>query len=415
MMSGFSTFDIKTYLAYVFIVSIIVCNQYLLNNVFNQEIFLFLIVSALYRVLTVSSYFFYLNALLLLHLIFFIPYFIFEISIATRFSSIASFTENIYAFLIFSASVIVFATDKSVNCHKVDKFKIKSDFLSLFFSILVLISALVTLRNGTLFLHDYRDLTEVRLGILEFTTIPILFSIIVSKSKITKKVAYFSWILYMFSTLITGLRLRFVSSFLIVLYLSTKEGVTFKLKLSLSTIVLILLFIGAIRNGSLGNNFIEIMINSFSNDGAIISTFGGAFTTGSFFIEYVNSINASITDRVLYFFGDLFRALFSSEFIPESMLLKDMTSQNYDIPGGGTIYSFFYIYFSDFIIIFFPFMFFLISSLISKNPSLSLIFSSVFVAYTARFMLYGWFELFRMLLAVLIVYGILVILKNKQV
>jgi hypothetical protein len=294
----------------------------------------------------------------------------------------------------------------------------KSDLIPCLSAVVLLVFSALMLQSGTLLSSGYRDVTAERHGFIEFASLVTLIGFCAARSKIARNILLGCAFVYLATTFLVGLRLRFISVgtvvFCCLVGIKIKQG--WKIGGLLGGVALFAL--GAVRNsGFTGANLWQALsLENQFNRGALVSTPGGAFQTSKFHAYHVEYI--ALQDHIngaSFLIGDILSIFITRGGLPNAIEIKSQTSSYLNIPGGGLLPGYFYAYTGvlGVIILSIIFMMIFIRILKRRGPQ-SFPYQVILAAYAPRLLLYDWTIAFKMMFYFFILKSILLFISRSS-
>jgi len=282
-----------------------------------------------------SSYFLYLS-----------PYFLFEVPFATRtsYQDYEVSAINMQCFAMFTMCFFIVLERGSGQFLKIkDRFVKRDNSLIFFFNVFVVLFLAVLMVNsaGTAYSADYREVTAVRYAFIDYAVVFLFLAFVFSgrgKNSIILGVAAF----YLLICLLYGYRLRMIQMMLLVFFLFYEER--FKpIVLALSSLLVFwgMKLVGGLR-GLDKNTSWEALLGVKGD--VVVSNQGGVFLNANMYIGLVNDGLISLSERLTTFLGNLLAVFYSQGALPERFNIAKLASTFFDIPGGGLISGYIYIW-----------------------------------------------------------------------
>lgn len=294
----------------------------------------------------------------------------------------------------------------------------KTDFVTYLAAIILLSFSLLMLQGGTLASGGYRDVTETRYAFIEFASLFTLIGFCSSRSAFARKVLLVGAMMYLASSFMVGLRLRFISVAVVTFSCLVGIQIHSRWKLAGLIVAVILFVLGMIRNSgfsgaNLGSAF---SIQNMYNRGALVSTFGGAFQTSKFQAFYIESVaEPDGLTGFAFFLADLVSIFVTRSGLPDALELKARTAAAFDVPGGGLIYGSFYAYMGLPGVIMLSILFTAVFVyILRRTGSESFPYKVLLAAYAPRLLIYDWTVAFKMMFYFFIFKSILSLLAKAS-
>ena len=284
-----------------------------------------------------SSYFLYLS-----------PYFLFEIPFATRtsYQDYEVSAINMQCFAMFTMCFFIVLERGSGQFLRLkDRFVRRDNSLIFSFNICIVLflALLMVSSTGTAYSADYREVTAVRYAFIDYAVVFLFLAFVFSgigkgKNTLILGVAFF----YLLICLLYGYRLRMIQMMLLVFFLFFEEQ--FKpVVLALSSLVVFwgMKLVGGLR-GLDKNTSWEALLGVKGD--VIVSNQGGVFLNANMYIGLVDDGLISLSDRLTTFLGNLLAIFYSQGALPEKFNIAKLASTFFDIPGGGLISGYIYVW-----------------------------------------------------------------------
>lgn len=283
----------------------------------------------------ISSYFLYL-----------VPYFFYDIPFATRsdYQAYEVSSLNMYCLIMFVTSFFLmleysddqyFSLNKKIYRAKNLPIFLFCIFIVLFFTILMISGA----ENA--FNSDYRFVTEIRYGFIDYAIIFIFFSYYFSNKKYDNLIILVAFV-YMLICIIYGYRLRMTQMGLLVFFLFFED----KVKPWLLALLTVMLFWGLKIVGILRGIDKNVSVDSILGlkNGVIVSNQGGVFLNANMYIGLVEDGLISGSERITTFLGNFLAIFYSQSALPDKYNVSRLAENYFSIPGGGLISGYIYLW-----------------------------------------------------------------------
>lgn len=293
----------------------------------------------------------------------------------------------------------------------------KWDFVPVVAALILVFFGLSMLRTGTLFDGGYRDVTEVRAGYIEYASLVTLIGFLCVKSSAARAILTAGVVVYLASTILVGLRLRFIS--VAIVYFCCVFGFRINQWWKAGSIGagLVLFVLGAVRNAGFENANLgdALSIDSMYNQGALVSTAGGNFQSSKFYAYYVeHHAEPSMFGGLRFFLADVGGIFVTRRGLPEGLEVKSQTSLNFDIPGGGLLPGYFFAYGGVVGVIVASAMFMALFIHVLRHPSpTSYPYKILLAAYAPRVLMYDWIVAFKMMFAYFLLHFLYLKFRGK--
>lgn len=290
----------------------------------------------------------------------------------------------------------------------------RSDFVTILAAVLLLGFSALMLQDGTLLSGGYRDITEERYGFIEFSALFTLIGYYSARSNLARQVLLLAVVVYLATTFLVGLRLRFISAALVLFCCYFGMRIELRWKLVGVCVAIVLFILGLMRNT--GFSLDAISLNNMFVRGTLVSTPGGAFQTSKFHAYYIDTIAATNGQSGLTFLLADFVSIFISRgALPDNTNIKSVTTEAFSIPGGGLMPGYFFAYLGVLgaIVLSVIFTLIVIWILRRKNPA-AYPYQVLLVAYAPRSLLYDWAVGFKMMFYFFVLSSVLSLLARAS-
>jgi hypothetical protein len=273
----------------------------------------------------------------------------------------------------------------------------RSDAVTILASVCLLGFSALMLKDGTLLTAGYRDITEERYGFIEFSALFTLVGYYAARSNLARQVLLMAIAVYLGTTFLVGLRLRFISVALVLFCCLFGMRIEIRWKLLGFGVAIILFILGLMRNS--GFSLDAITLDNMFVRGTLVSTPGGAFQTSKFHAYYIDTIAAANGQGGLTFLiADILSIFISRGALPANMNIKSLTTEAFSIPGGGLLPGYFFAYLGVPGAIGLGALFTLVFVWIMLRTSPAAYpYKILLVAYVPRSLLYDWVVGFKMM------------------
>lgn len=295
------------------------------------------------------------------------------------------------------------AVDDMSGFSAADSLLPKWDLVPVIGAFMLIGFSVVILRTGTLLGAGYREVTADRVGPIEYASLIVLVGLLCSRSRVARNVLLLAVGIYLASTFLVGLRLRFISVALVAflcLY-GTRVNRGWKVGGLLGGFALFAL--GAVRNSGFGSVGLgEILsVERMYNRGALVSTSGGAFQTSKFHAYYVENLSDVGSFAGLRFLiADIASVVTTRGGLPDGLDLKAETSRSFNVPGGGLLPGFFYAYGGIIGVLVLSVLFTaLFIWIVRRSGPDAYPYKILLAAYAPRMLMYDWTVGFKMMFA----------------
>ena len=294
----------------------------------------------------------------------------------------------------------------------------RTDAAPVIASAILFVFAILSIREGTIVTGVYRDVAANRVSMIEFASVFTLLGFCCARSPYARRLLTITVCFYLLCCLLAGLRLRFLSVFLVLICCTQGLYVRRNWKLIGMFAALYLFAIGLVRQTGLTSiqHSTEAYLFLLFGREEVISTFGGAFQTTKFYAFYIDTLASMRGLNGAYFFlGDILSIFATRSGIPADLEIKTATKAYFELPGGGLLPGYFFAYFG-----------------LAGSVVLSAIFTAVFcgilrlghpmfipwkillVAYAPRMLLYDWVVAFKMMFVFTVFAALIRLLANAQ-
>lgn len=307
-----------------------------------------------------------------LYFLYIIPYFLLGISFASRTTFQDFETSRISLWMISYFVFVFFQVLKSGNHNKVNlSRKITQYDNPLFFYscaalVLVFASFMVNFK-GTIVNSSYSELTENRYAFIGYAPLLLLIGWCSCTKKYKRLALLFVGGIYLAVCLLYGYRLRFINMSILIYLLYFESFLSKRSVFYLSILmVFLMLLLGTLRHGTVES--LNAMLGI--KDDVIISNQGGVFLTSNIYFGAAAEGFITLKQRffisIQYFTG----AFVPSGLFPDEYVLSKRIAQLYDIPGGGFITAYAYVFGGYFLVALSPFLASYCVNVIYEKPSL---------------------------------------------
>jgi hypothetical protein len=208
-------------------------------------------------------------------------------------------------------------------------------FIVLFFTSLMISG------KGTAFSSDYRLVTEIRYGFIDYAIIFIFFSYYFSNKKYDNFIILVA-LGYMLICTLYGYRLRMSQMGLLVFFLFFED----KVKPWFLALLTVMSFWGlkivAVFRGLDKSLSFDSMLGL--KNGVIVSNQGGVFLNANMYIGLVEDGLISGSERITTFFGYFLAIFYSQSALPDKYNVAKLAENYFSIPGGGLISGYIYLW-----------------------------------------------------------------------
>ncbi len=287
----------------------------------------------------------------------------------------------------------------------------RSDVVPLLSCLVLLVFSALMLQGGTLLSGGYREITAERHGFIEFAALLTLIGFCAARSSLVRNLLIACVVIYLVTTFMVGLRLRFLSMITVAFCCLVGLRVDPRWKMIGLALALALLALGFVRNAGLAEASLSsgAVFEQLYNRGAVVSTPGGAFQTSKFHAFTVDTIAPIHGGSGLYFLvGDFLSIFLTKDGIPANMEIKRATETYFEIPGGGMLPGYFYAYFGIVGAIVLSALFTgLFIAILQFRMAGAFPYQVLLAAYAPRTLLYDWTVAFKMMFFFFILSSIL--------
>jgi hypothetical protein len=191
------------------------------------------------------------------------------------------------------------------------------------------------------FNSDYRFVTEIRYGFIDYAIIFIFFSYYFSNKKYDNLIILVAFV-YMLICIIYGYRLRMTQMGLLVFFLFFED----KVKPWLLALLTVMLFWGLKIVGILRGIDKNVSVDSILGlkNGVIVSNQGGVFLNANMYIGLVEDGLISGSERITTFLGNFLAIFYSQSALPDKYNVSRLAENYFSIPGGGLISGYIYLW-----------------------------------------------------------------------
>ena len=380
------------------------------------------IVLMAYVVVADRSIFFIYPAFLLATLVFLVPLVFFD----TRIASYSFRGDDVYDrgmlralyFFVGMFAFYIFTTPRIVTLDIRQNTLARTDAAPVIASAILVVFAALTVREGTLFSGNYNEVSANRLSFIEFASVFTLLGFCCARSPYARRLLIIAASIYLISCLLVGLRLRFLSVFLVIVCCTWGMRLSDRWKVVGLCLALVLFSIGFIRatGFSAATHSWEIYMFLLFGREEVVSTFGGAFQTAKFYAFYIDTLASMQGLSGAYFLiGDILSIFITRGFTPADIEIKTITQTYFAVPGGGLLPGYFFAYFglAGSVILSAIFVAIFCGILRLSNP-IFLPWKILLLAYAPRMLLYDWVVAFKMMFFFAIAAGLIRLIANAQ-
>ena len=368
------------------------------------------------------SIFFIYPAFLLATLLFLVPLVFFD----TRIASYSFRGDDVYdrgmmrAFYFFVGifALYIFSAPRVVSLDIRQNTLARTDAAPVIASAILVVFAILTIREGTLLTGAYREVSANRLSFIEFASVFTLLGFCCARSPYARRLLIIAAVIYLLSCLLVGLRLRFLSVLLVMICCIWGMRVSDRWKVAGLVIAIFLFAIGLVRatGFSAASQSWEIYMFLLFGREEVVSTFGGAFQTAKFYAFYIDTLASMQGLSGAYFLiGDIISIFLTRGFTPADIEIKAITQTYFAVPGGGLLPGYFFAYFGLAGSVILSGLFVVIFCAILRFSSPALLPCKILLlAYAPRMLLYDWVVAFKMMFFFALAAGLIRLIANAQ-
>jgi hypothetical protein len=281
------------------------------------------------------------------YFIYILPYFYFSISFASRDiyqdEDISLLTLQLISYFVFFFLLLVHKRgSESINFAK-RIYRVNNPFAYWACLVGILVFAfLMTSSKGTILNSTYSELTEERYSFIGYSVVFIVIAFVTHKTSAKRMLLLAVISLYCLVCLLYGYRLRFLNAGLLtfILFFENKWSKKYVTYIAFFAFFFIS-FIGQFRSGEASISFLSML---GILDGRMVSNQGGVYLTSNIYIGATIDGLISLQQRVGFFINFLFSSIVPNSLYPDSYNLKSFAKQSFDIPGGGFITAYLYVF-----------------------------------------------------------------------
>lgn len=329
------------------------------------------------------------------YLIYLVPYFFYGYGYATRQDyqdpgvAIVSFHLIVlFVFIFLTSTYFSLKKDFLFDMRLVNMKEPLLYYICLF--VLVFFVLLSVNLKGTAITSSYQEVTEERYAFIDYAIIFVLLGFVFSHSERARKILLWVAFLYVFISLVNGLRLRSIQMMILLFALYYERRFNPKFVFASAFVGLVFMQVwGELRIGD--NAFL-------SRDYVIVSNQGGVFLNANMYIGLVGDGYITGWQRFSTFIGNFLAIGYSQGDLPIDFNLAALASSYFSIPGGGLISGYLYVWGGWFGVFFGAIIIAAIygRSVSSSASQVMLIYSVVILATMPRWFAYNPIHFFKM-------------------
>lgn len=284
---------------------------------------------------------------ILTYFIYILPYFYFSISFATRETyqnpEITLLTLQLISYFVFVFLLIIHKRGGHIIDFAKRIYRVNNPiayWVSL--SGTFFFAFLMTSSEGTILNNTYSELTEERYSFIGYAIVFVVIAFVSHTTKLKRLILFAIILIYCSVCLLYGYRLRFLNMSLLAFLLFFEDKMSKKMVTTLAFLAFFFIsFIGQFRTGVSSVNLLSML---GILDGRMVSNQGGVYLTSNIYVGAVIDGVITLEQRIGVLLQFMFSSVLPNSIYPESYNIKSFAKQTFDIPGGGFITAFLYIF-----------------------------------------------------------------------